>query len=168
MLTFRCTKRVLRRLGIEAVANAPVSTTRLGDWYVNLLLVRRHRLLIFVSEPTLLSVFIPVNELSTIIPRFRTGLADVLQALGVPTSAIEAEISDMETVAFAATVNRSVLGSMNDLIFQAEWELKSNPKQTLLELGLRLSQIPCRPLGYRYPREAAMAKLTGECPAAFD
>ena len=167
MLTFRCTQRVLRRLGIEAIADAPVSTTRLGDWYINLLLVRRHRLLIFVSEPTLLSVFIPVNELSTLIPRFRRGLAEVLQALGAPTRAIEAEISDTETVAFAATVNRSVLGSMNDLIFQAKWELERDPQQTLLELGLRLSQIPCKPLGYRYPREAAMVRLAGERPAAL-
>ena len=168
MLTFRCTQRVLRRLGIEAIADAPMSTTRLGDWYTNLLLVQRHRLLIFVSEPTLLSVFIPVNELSTLIPRFRRGLAEVLQALGAPTRAIEAEISDMETVAFAATVNRSVLGSMNDLIFQAKWELKGNPQQTLLELGLKLSQILCKPLGYRLPQEAAMARLAGECPAALD
>jgi len=168
VLTFRCTQRVLRRLGIETIADAPVSTTRLGDWYINLLLVRRHRLLIFVSEPTLLSVFVPIKELSTLIPRFRRGLAEVLQALGAPTRAIEAEISDMETVAFAATVNRSVLGSMNDLIFQAKWELERDPQQMLLELGLRLSQIPCKPLGYRYPREAAMARLAGERPAAFD
>ena len=167
MLTFRCTQRVLRRLGIETIADAPVSTTRLGDWYINLLLARRHRLLIFVSEPTLLSVFIPVKELSTLIPRFRRGLAEVLQALGAPIHAIEAETSDMETVVFAATVNRSVLGSMNDLIFQAKWELKSNPQQTLLELGLRLSQVPCKPLGYRYPREAAMGRLTGKHPATF-
>jgi len=95
-------------------------------------------------------------------------LAEVLQALGAPTRAIEAEISDMETVVFAATVNRSVLGSMNDLIFQAKWELERDPQQTLLELGLRLSQIPCKPLGYRYPREAAMVRLEGESPAALD
>jgi hypothetical protein len=129
---------------------------------MNLLLIRRRRVLIFVSEPTLLSVFIPVTELSTLISRFRKGLAEVLQGLGAPSRTIEAETSEMETVVFATTVNRSVLGSMNDLIFQAEWEVKRNPQQTLLELELKLSQIPCKPLGYRYPREAVMARLAGE------
>ena len=162
MLTFRCTQRVLRRLGIEAIADAPVSTTRLGDWYVNLLLMRRHRLLIFVSEPTLLSVCIPVTELSTLIPRFRKGLAEILQALDAPSRAIEAETSEVETIAFGATLSRSVLGSMNDLMFQAKWELKRNPQQTLLELALKLSQVPCKPLGYRFPQEVAMARLAGE------
>ncbi len=168
MLTFRCTQRVLRRLGIETIADAPVSTTRLGDWYMNLFLSRRHRLVIFVSEPTLLSVFIPVTELSTLIPSFRKGLKGILKELDAPSRAIETETSEMETAIFAATVNRSVLGSMNDLIFQAKWELKRNPEQTLLELGLRLSQVPCKPLGYRFPQEAVMARLAGERPAALN
>ena len=168
MLTFRCTQRVLHRLDMETIANAPVSTTRLGDWYMNLLLTRRHRLLIFVSEPTLLSVFIPVTELLTLIPRFRKGLTDILQGLGVPSRAIEAETSEKETVVFGTTVSRSVLGSMNDLIFQAKWELKTKPQQTLLELGLKLSQVPCKPLGCRFPREAVVARLAGERPTALD
>jgi hypothetical protein len=121
-----------------------------------------------VSEPTLLSVFIPVKELSTLVPRFRGGLTEVLQGLGVSSRAIEAEASEMETAVFGATVNRSVLGSMNDLIFQAKWELERNSRQTLLELGLKLSRVPCKPLGYRYPQEAALLRLAEERPAALN
>ena len=159
MLTFRCTKRVLQRLGIEAIAHAPGSTTLLGDWYVNLLLIRRQRLLIFVSEPTLLSVFVPVSKLSVLVPHFRKALAELLQELGAPSSAIEVETSEMETATFATTANRSVLGSMNDLMFQARWEIEERPGQELLQLALRLSRIPCKPLGYRLPHEVALARL---------
>lgn len=162
MLTFRCTQRVLQRLYMETIANAAMSTTRLGDWYMNLLLTRRHRLLFFVSEPTLLSVLIPVAELSTLIPRFRKGLTDILQGLGIPSRAIEAETSEKEIVVIGTTISRSVLGSMNDLIFQAKWELKTKPQQTLLDLGLKLSQVPCKPLGYRSPQEAVTARLAEE------
>jgi hypothetical protein len=37
MLTLRCTKKLLGRLKAKPVSEAPSSTTRLGDWYGNLL-----------------------------------------------------------------------------------------------------------------------------------
>ncbi len=50
---------------------------------------------------------------------------DVLQGLGVPSHAIEDETSEMETVVFAATANRSVLSSMNDHRHGAEAEARN-------------------------------------------
>ena len=56
MITFRCTKRVIERFRIEPVDDAPASTGILGDWYANLLNVGSQRLVLCVSERTLLPV----------------------------------------------------------------------------------------------------------------
>lgn len=53
MVTLRCTQKLLRRLKDLPQAPAAPPTTRLGDWYVNILFIRPCHLLLCVSEHTL-------------------------------------------------------------------------------------------------------------------
>jgi hypothetical protein len=39
--TLRCTQRLLKRLDMKPEPAAPTPNTRLGDWYANLIHVRR-------------------------------------------------------------------------------------------------------------------------------
>ena len=80
VLVFRCTQKLLTRLGEKAMEPPARSTTQLGDWYINLVTTRKHRLLLFVSETIVLPVVIKVSELVTIVPRFRAALAEQLGA----------------------------------------------------------------------------------------
>jgi hypothetical protein len=58
VLTIRCTRKLLERLDVEASSVPLHPTNRLGDWYANLLFTGRARLIICVSERTLLPVFV--------------------------------------------------------------------------------------------------------------
>ncbi len=62
----------------------------------------------------------------------------------------------MEPIAIGKTANRSVLGSMNDLIFQCRWRLEDLPDIDCEALAMELAEIPCGPLSYRYPRDATL------------
>ena len=71
MLTIRCTRKLLERLDVEASSVPLHPTNRLGDWYADLLFTGRARLIICVSERTLLPVFVEASP--PILTRRRWG-----------------------------------------------------------------------------------------------
>jgi hypothetical protein len=56
LFTLRCTKKLLTRLKVKPDPRPPPSTTKLGDWYADVLNLGRERLVLCVSELTLLPV----------------------------------------------------------------------------------------------------------------
>jgi hypothetical protein len=92
--------------------------------------------------------------------RLRDAVGDLLITVGVPPTVSMAEIAGMETMPFGSTANRSVLGSMNDFVLQAEHYFYAATETVYLnELELFLAETPCKPLGYRNPIEATITAL---------
>jgi hypothetical protein len=56
-------------------------------------------------------------------------------------------------VFFSKATNRSVTGSMNEMIFRAKWYLSSD-EISPFDVALRLNKTPMSYLKYEYPREA--------------
>ena len=85
MVTLRCTKKLLDRLDGQPCDEdaVPASTGRLGDWFANLLIVRRQQLVLAVSGVTLLPVLLPAATFKTLPQRFPVAVADMLVALGI-------------------------------------------------------------------------------------
>ena len=142
----------------------PHSSTRLGDWYGNTLLVDRLRLVIFISETTMLPVVLMLRESKTIVPRFQRALSDMLEALQVPPSVAQQEIDADGGFAFGPTANRSVVGVLNELGFLAGVHLSSGKCSSLLDLSLRLSDTPIGPLKHVFPDEAVRLLLAPSAP----
>lgn len=114
MVVLRCTQRLLERLK-QANDLPPVeSTTRLGDWYGNILRIGHRQLLLFISERSRLPVIIPAREARQLPAVFPEAVCQMLAIVGVPPGDIAAERSRMREMAFGRTRNRSVLGTMND------------------------------------------------------
>jgi hypothetical protein len=62
MVVLRCTQKLLVRLKRADVSLGEESTTRLGDWYGNILRIGRQQHLLFISEHSRLPVIIPIRE----------------------------------------------------------------------------------------------------------
>ena len=62
MVVLRCTQKLLARLKQADNLPAVESTTRLGDWYGNILQIGRRQHLLFISERSRLPVVIPIRE----------------------------------------------------------------------------------------------------------
>ena len=62
MVVLRCTQKLLVRLKQAGDLPAVESTTRLGDWYGNILRIGRRQHLLFISERSRLPVVFPISE----------------------------------------------------------------------------------------------------------
>ncbi len=161
MVALRCTQRLLGRLHVASPAEPGESTTTLGDWYANTLIVARRPFVMCTSERSKLTVIIPFKEASTLRERFRNEVSALLHAIHIPSDAVERELKEMDPVEFGRTRNRSLLGNMKDLTLPAEDWLLDYPEATLLDVGVRLSKHLVGPDPYIYPGELATKLLTG-------
>ena len=147
-MTLRCTRLVRDRLHLprQTVPEPPPSTGRLGDWYVHLVRFGRPEFAIATSERSLLTVLFPARALrTTLAPNLRAAVGSLLESLGVSREAVAREIAAMESVTFGRATNRRVLGSMNELAFQASVLLARG--DDLLTISRRLADTPMSAIG---------------------
>jgi hypothetical protein len=146
VVVFRCTRKLLDRLP-DATESAPArSTTALGDWYFTLVFARPQWLVLGVSEKSRLPIVLPARELHTMTPRFQQALDRVLHELGVSEEAIATERRSMEKIAVARTIDRHVLGSVNEFVHAIRFALEDRLDKSLHELSLWLADTPILPL----------------------
>jgi hypothetical protein len=120
MVVLRCTQKLLVRLK-QARDLPPVeSTTRLGDWYGNILRIGRRQHLLFISERSRLPVVLPITESKRLGTVFPDAVCERLAIVGVTAENIADERARMSEIAFGRTRNRSLLGTLNDFAFMAQ------------------------------------------------
>jgi hypothetical protein len=166
VVTLRCTRSVRDRLHLprQTVSEAAPSTGQLGDWYVHLVHFGRPEFAIATSERSLLTVLFPARALrTTLASNLRGAVGSLLESLGVSGEALAREIAAMEPVTFGRATNRRVLGSMNELAFQASVLLAR--RDDLLTISRRLADTPMSAIGakqgdYGYPGKIACELLT--------
>lgn len=121
MVVLRCTQKLLARLKHLGETPEVESTTRLGDWYGNILRIGRRQMLIFISERSRLPVVIPIKESKSLDIVFGHAVCEVLASVGVSVADIDSERLQMSELAFGPTKNRSVLGTLNDFAHMAKY-----------------------------------------------
>jgi hypothetical protein len=166
MAALRCTRKLLKRLGIGDPGEPPPPRNRLGDWFANIIYMRQGHFVLLVSRRSLLPVVTTARDLRNLEPRFLESLAEVLSALGVPQHAIERELSEMHPLHYGRTNSASVLGSMNDLTLNFRYMLPEYPDTTPLAWSLNLAGTPCGPIGMERPGVLAHRLLTN--PDGFE
>lgn len=144
MFTLRCTVRLLRRLDSVPSGSPPVPTTRLGDWYANLIHLGRLQLVVAVSEKTFLPVVVAAAPGARLVERVRTSVGNVLHALGIESRAIDMEIAAMSDFTYGKTASKQVLGVMNEYAWLLEAWLKD--PEHLLDVSIKLANTPVSPL----------------------
>ena len=160
MFSFRCTRRLINKLQVSVVIDPPQPNTRLGDWYGNVLFSGYHRLIILVSEQSLLPVIMPLRERKQLLPSFCSRLSELLFHLDVSEKAVSLELANMEQALIARTSNRSVLGTMNQFIQDSKIYMQMHDEFNLIDLELWLAETPCGPKEYRYPDKLAPLLLS--------
>lgn len=157
MLIVHGTRKFLDRVRGPYADLGAGSSTALGSWYATVLFWRP-QVALFVNEETLLPLIVPLAPASTLLGRFATSLATLLEAHGVANSFVSNEMAQIDEVRLAKTSNRSVLGSMNDFAFLADAHHDHLPD--LIALSVRLAETPCSPLYKRHvtPHDELMAK----------
>jgi hypothetical protein len=147
MVVLRCTQRLLVRLKQVGDLTLVESTTRLGDWYGNILRIGRHQHLLFISERSRLPVVIPIREVKRLRTVFPDAVCERLSIVGLAAADIADERMRMSELALGRTRNRSLLGTLNDFAFMAQSvDARRTEPESPEELMQFLSQTPILPL----------------------
>jgi hypothetical protein len=164
MLTVRCTAKLLKRLPGEPAADPAPSTTRLGEWYATILVEWPAQLVLLVNELTRLAVILPARPLATLALRIPDAVARVIFELGVSPGAISEERRAMEPIVFAKTASRSVLGTMNEIVFERACIREMEPGMSDLAMSMKLARMlmTIPPHGYEVPAEQAVLALANK------
>jgi hypothetical protein len=138
---------------------APVeSTTRLGDWYGNVLRIGRRQHLLFISERSRLPVVLPIGEAKRLGAVFADAVCERLAIVGVATADIADERARMSEITFGRTRNRSLLGTLNDFALMAQHGNANRVEpESPEELMQFLSQTPILPLDGASPIDLTRA-----------
>jgi hypothetical protein len=158
MLILRCTRKLLDRLPAPSAADDAASTTLLGDWYATILMVRPAHLVLLVNEMTRLPVVLPARELATLVDRIPHAIAETLTDLGVAGAAIERERAAMQSIVCAPTRSRSVVGAINEFVFQIQIRREDEPWADLRALSFDLTRVLIGVGGREYVRPADEAR----------
>jgi len=167
MRVIHCTKKLLKELDVPLVEpdKIPSNPEGLGNWYANLLRIDRRKCIIFTNEKTLYTFLIPkvlkIN-LRNIEEEFLIHLSYNLENEGFRLEVINKVMLEYQQIGFAKTINKSVLGSMNDLVHQYEFEIMRQggvDNIRILPINHTINRTPMGALKYECPMEA-LKKLT--------
>ncbi len=128
MPTLHCTAKLLSELKIQSKDALPASDY-MNSWHANLFRIDRRKCVIFTHDKTLysfLALGLTKPDFQTFKEVFRQGLFKSLIANEIPQKQLERFISVNHDIEFGKTNNRSVLGSMNDLIFSIKYRISAD------------------------------------------
>jgi hypothetical protein len=142
VVTIRFTRKLLKYLRAGAIDTEVAPTTVLGDWYANMFFTRHLRLVICVSERSLLPVFVEAKDPSTFAERLCESAQAVMEGIGVAQGVIEHEVHEMSQVRIRTTSSRRVLGSLNELSFLSRHSITRRPQLDLTTLATEIAETP--------------------------
>ena len=142
MVVLRCTQTLLQRLKQFDDASDVQSTTKLGDWYGNLIGMGNRHVLLFISERSRLPVMVPVRAASHLRASFSDAVSQAMVSVGVPWEVVEREQMEMSEVAFGRTHSRSLLGSLNDFSLMARVQFATRRTHSLERIARDLAETP--------------------------
>ena len=153
MLTIRPTKMLARRLGIELPKAPPVVANWVADWCVHEFRVSRHRYLIFCNTASLYPAVMMargVTDGPKLAARLLGGLQTCLRGGKLELQFQQRIVVEGPFIQWAPIPGRSVLGSINELIFSAKVGLEHRDYGPE-ELSRWLARTPMMALGGNSP-----------------
>jgi hypothetical protein len=156
VFVFRCARHLYQRIEPWAAPEREpptASTTKLGDWAANVVIVHRERLVLAVSYATLLPVLLPMASATTLLSRFPGVVGQTLRALGVGRHTVATEVAAMAEWTVTGPGDGRILGSVADFTRLLNTHLDGRP---LLDVALRMAEVPCDRLGMARPRDETL------------
>ena len=143
-MIFRLSQKLNAKIKGNTLATLPLDENPFADWSAGLFQVGQLHFILVTNTKSLYSTVLPgkgaTNEKS-LIERVSTGIREFLEADG-HHGVYERSIAPLlGSVQFAKKLNRSVVGSMNDLVKMASFYLEEGDL-SLIEISSRLKDTP--------------------------
>jgi hypothetical protein len=166
-MIMRLSAKLGKKIGVKPTESLPLDEDPLADWSANLFRAERVQYILITNTATLYSVVM-----------FGAGITDDNRFLQMGINAIGEVLRDdrlgavfdnrvapaTARVHFSKALNRSVIGSMNDLVFNAQVQLVERGVSPY-DASFLLNGIPMGALGYMHPREVLKSLFEGRAPS---
>jgi len=153
-----CTKKLLSELEAspEGSITPEQSSGFLGPWHANLIRIERRKCLLLTNDRTLYSFLVPgvkKKDLGNFRELFSLHLKMNLVKEDFSPGDINKALEEYGEIAIAPSASRSVLGSMNDLAYQADFLVSRAgglEKGDMLIVNMMLNRIPMGAIKYHF------------------
>ncbi|MGR9053566.1 MAG: DUF6933 domain-containing protein [Gammaproteobacteria bacterium] len=162
MQLINCTQKLQKELGLkkaDLVILEPEDTT-LGSWHANMLFIQHRQCVLFVNDKTLFNFIIPDlsrENLRRLDALFRNLLHSVLAEEGFDEALRDRIMQEYANIGYAATNNRSVMGSLNDLAYHYQIQIEKHGglhSPMIPQIIHNLNRIPLKALNFVFPVDA--------------
>jgi hypothetical protein len=162
-MIIRLTSKLGKKIGITPTESLPADPNPLADWSAHLFTAARTQYILITHSITLYSMVMlgkGVTDDVKLRQQMTNAMREIMGNDGFGPPLERFILPFMAQASFAKALNRSVTGSMNDLILQARFDL-SEWELSPYDVSFRLNEIPMSYLSYDSPREA-FRKLAGQ------
>jgi len=165
MQLIRCTKKLRKEMGLKKVelAESEPKFSFLGSWHANLLHIDRKKCVLFVNDKTLFNFLVPDvsrSQIRKLYSLFKGYLECVLSEEDFSKAVKTRIMEEYQEIEYSNTNSKSVLGSMNDLVFHYKYHILSEGgvhSSALPSIIKKLNHMPMGALEYTFPIEALKA-----------
>jgi hypothetical protein len=155
-MIIRLTNNLAKKIKETDLPLLPSDPNPFVDWAARLFTADRAQYILITNSVSLYSVVIygrGVTDDNALIHGMTDMLRDVMEKDGLRLLYEKQVAPQAARISFSKAINRSVTGSMNDLVFQAKWHLIRD-EISPYDLSFRLNEVPMSYLKYQHPRDA--------------
>jgi hypothetical protein len=152
-MVIHLTQKLAKKLHVTNLGAWEGVTAPYAHWCANLFVANRAQYILTTNAATLFSVVIYGRGITNghdYVTQFRSALAEQVDAHEMQFVFKRVIVPTMSEIAFAKVPNRSVLGSMNDMVVNCKWSVEMGDPVPL-HLGRRVNTTPMGAIKYHYP-----------------
>jgi len=168
LMIFRLTQKLNKKIDAGPLPAVPLDESPWGDWSARLFTADRTQYILLSNTMSLYSVVMfgrGITHAGQFIERAMSEIREFMTDDGLGLVYMNFVAQQTETTRFGKALNRSVTGSMNDLVTAAKIYL-ANGDIAPFEVGFKLNETPMTAIGtpesrgYAKPRDAAKRLMT--------
>jgi len=155
-MILRLANILAKKIKEKNLSTLPPDPNPYADWTARLFTASRSQYILITNTASLYSVVIfgkGITDGTQLIQKMMDMLRDVMEKDRFRLIYENQVAPESGLFSFSRSSNRSVIGSMNDLVFEAELDLKDG-ELSPYNVSFRLNDIPMGYLKYSVPREA--------------
>ena len=158
-MIFRLSQKLSKKIKSSPTAVLPLDRNPFADWSAHLFTADRTQYIILTNTASLYSTLMygrGIADDSVFLDRALQTLREFMASDGQEFTYLRVIAPTSGAVQFSKALNRSVTGSMNDLVYHAQMWLTEG-ELSPFDTSLKLNEIPMSALSCGYPREAFKA-----------
>jgi hypothetical protein len=158
-LTLRLSQKLNAKVKAGTLAARPMNENPFADWSAHLFVASRTQYILLTNTRSLYSTVFYASGITNdhrLIDRSMAALREFMDADGQAFAYHQFLVPASGTVHFAKALDRSVTGSMNDLVYFAKsWLIEDDLSP--FDVGFKLNETPYSALEQHFPRKAFKA-----------